>query len=319
MGEKMKSTGKAENQIDKRQHDIGMASAIFCATLWGILPVYWKSIEVINPLVIMLYRMVMVCIVVFIAVLVSGKLDLVKAELKKKNNILIFALAGLVISTNWSLYIYMINSGRIVHTSIGYYIEPLVVCAFGMIFFHERPNRNKMIAIGLAVLGVFIMLLSFGQLPVLAILLAMSFAVYAAIKKKVQAPALISLFFETVFLAPVAVAIIIYLELHDIGALSTAGTKEMVLLSLSGLLTATPLTLFAIAANRISLFALGLTEYISPSLGLVIGIFIYKESFDLYQLMGFVVIWIGLVVFTYDDFFASKKVEKLSPHAEGKK
>lgn len=293
---------------DKKQHAIGMASAIACAVLWGILPIYWKSIEVIDSMVIILYRLVLVCIVMVLAVVISGKMHLIKEQLGQRKNLWIFALAGLIISGNWSLYIYMVNTGHIVQTSIGYYIEPLVVCSFGMLFFHERPNRNKLLAIGLAVLGVVIMLFSFGQLPVMAILLAVSFAIYAAIKKKVQAPALISLFFETVFLAPLAIAIIIFLEINGKGALAVASPKEMALLSLAGLLTATPLTLFAVAANRISLMALGLTEYISPSIALVIGIFIYREHFDIYQLIGFLIIWIGLVVFTYDDFTVRKSL-----------
>lgn len=304
MGEKIGST-------EKKQHNAGMAAAVSCAILWGVLPVYWKSIEVIDSLVIMLYRLVMVCIVMVIVVLASGKMDLVKKELENKKNVLTFALAGLIISANWSLYIYMINSGRIVQTSIGYYIEPLMVCSFGMVFFHERPNRNKLLAIGLAVVGVGIMLFSFGQIPIMALLLAMSFAVYAAIKKKVQAPALISLFFETVFLAPIAIVIIIFLELNGKGAFAVAGPKELFLLSLSGILTATPLTLFAIAANRISLMALGLTEYISPSIALVIGIFIYREHFDIYQLIGFLIIWLGLIIFTYDDFSSRKNLNEV--------
>lgn len=291
---------------NKRQQELGMACAILCALLWGILPIYWKHLHPINPLLIMLYRLVLACILVFFAALAIYKWEGLTEPIKKKGTLVTFFVAGIVISVNWTLYIFMVNTGRIVQTSIGYYIEPLVVCAFGIIFFKEKLSKFKVAAIGLAAIGVCVMLLSYGQIPVLALVLAMSFATYAAIKKKTQAPALISLFYETIFLTPIAIIVIIYMEANGKGAFSVGEPKQIILLFFSGLFTAIPLSLFAMAANRISLLALGLTEYVSPTMGLILGIFLYKEPFDIYQLAGFLIIWIGLGIFTIEDIVVRK-------------
>ncbi len=275
-----------------------MACAILCALIWGILPIYWKSLQSIDSLLVMFYRLVLACILVFIVDLVKYKWKGIIGPLKEKGAIAIFTGAGLVISVNWGLYIWMVNAGFIIQTSIGYYIEPLVVCAFGIIFFKEKLDKYKLGAIIFACIGVGVMLISFGQIPYLALVLAITFATYAGIKKKLQAPALLALFYETVFLSPIALGFIIYMEVNGKGAFTTAEPVQIALLFLSGLFTAVPLSLFAMAANRISLLALGITEYISPSMALILGIFLYKESFDLYQFVGFLIIWVGLVIFT---------------------
>jgi len=283
---------------ERKQHELGMACAILCALLWGVLPIYWKSIQSIDSLLIMFYRLVLACILVFVVGLIKYKWKGVIGPLKEKGAIPAFFIAGLIISTNWGLYIWMVNAGYIIQTSIGYYIEPLMICVFGIVFFKEKPERYKIAAILLALLGVCVMLFSYGEIPVLALALAVTFATYAAIKKRLNAPALLALFYETVFLAPFAIVIILYMELSGKGAFTTAEPPQIALLFLSGLFTAIPLSLFAMAANRISLVALGVTEYISPSISLVLGIFIYKEGFDLYQFIGFCIIWVGLIVFT---------------------
>ncbi len=285
-------------QDNKRQHELGMACAILCAVVWGILPIYWKSLHPINPLLVMCYRLVLACVLVFIIGLVTYKPKGILEPLKKKGALPLFIAAGSIISLNWGLYIFMVNAGYIIQTSIGYYIEPLLVCVFGMVFFKEKLEKYKLVAILLASAGVGVMLLSYGQIPVLALVLALAFAIYAAIKKKLQAPALLALFYETVFLTPVALSYILYMELGGQGAFTVAEPVQIALLFMSGLFTAIPLFLFAMAANRISMVALGITAYISPSIGLLLGIFLYKEPFDIYQFIGFLIIWVGLAVFT---------------------
>lgn len=294
-----------------------MACAILCALMWGVLPIYWKSLQPINSLLIMFYRLVLACILVFVADMIIYKWKGIIEPLKKKGAILIFITAGLVISSNWGLYIWMVNAGFIIQTSIGYYIEPLVVCIFGFIFFKEKLEKYKLAAFLLACAGVVVMLFSFGQIPFLSLTLAVTFAVYAAIKKKLQAPALLALFYETVFLLPIVVSVILYMEFTGSGAFSNGEPYQLGLLFLSGLFTAVPLSLFAMAANRISLVALGITEYISPSIALVLGIFLYKEPFDLYQFIGFVIIWIGLAVFTIGGIKARGQLEQPESEEQG--
>ena len=301
---------------NSKQQELGMACAILCALLWGVLPIYWKSLDPIDSLLIMFYRLVLACIVVFAAGMVIYKWKGIIEPLKQKGTLPFFIAAGSVISVNWGLYIWMVNAGYIIQTSIGYYIEPLMVCIFGVIFFREELEKYKLVAILLAFLGVCVMLFSYGQIPVLALALAISFSTYAAIKKKLQAPALLSLFYETVFLTPIAIGVILYMELNGKGAFTVAEPHQIALLSLSGLFTAIPLSLFAMAANRISLVALGITEYISPSMGLLLGVFLYKEPFDIYQFIGFIIIWVGLAIFTAGGIRAYKAEERQDAETE---
>ncbi|MCL1809923.1 MAG: EamA family transporter RarD [Clostridiales bacterium] len=285
-------------QSERKNHRTGMACALGCMLLWGVMPIYWKALVPIDSYVIILYRIVLVGVVCFAAAMkVYGAVRL-KDTFKNKRTVLLLFIAGLIITANWSTYIYAINSGQAIATCIGYYIDPLVVCIFGMVFFKERPTKYKLVSIVFACAGVLVVVVHFMKLPMIALTLALTFATYTALKKHLHVEAVVSLFFETVFLTPFALGAIVYLEASGRGAIAAAGPQQFALLLLAGLLTATPLTLFAIAANRISMISLGILEYIAPSITLLIGIFLFKEEFDLVQLAAFVVIWIGLVFFT---------------------
>ncbi|MEA4987201.1 MAG: EamA family transporter RarD [Anaerovorax sp.] len=297
---------------NKTEYKKGLACALGCSLLWGILPVYWKSLQSIDPLLIMFYRLVLCFVLVLFIDLFLFGWDAIMEPLRKKGAKLTFFLAGTLISSNWGIYIWAVNSGFIIQTSIGYYIEPLMVCVFGVIFFHEKLDKYKITAFILAIAGVVFMLVSYRQIPFIAIGLALTFATYAAIKKKVQVNSLLALLYETMFLVPIILPIIIYMEWSGQGAFSTATYGQIALLSFAGAFTAVPLMLFAMAANRIDFITLGVTEYFSPSMGLILGIFIYKEPFDYIQLIAFAFIWIGLVIFTIGGIKISRE-----PQIEG--
>ena len=181
---------------DKKQYELGMACAILCALVWGVLPIYWKALDPIDSLVIIFYRIVLTCIIVFIASLAVYKWKGILEPLKKKGAAFVFFAAGCIISVNWGLYIWMVNAGFIIQTSIGYYIEPLMVCVFGILFFKEKPERYKIAAILLALL--YASCFSYGQIPVLALVLALAFATYAALKRSSRS-ALLALFMKLCF------------------------------------------------------------------------------------------------------------------------
>lgn len=282
----------------RKQYRTGLASALLCAVAWGLLPVYWKSLEALDPFVVMLYRVLLAFVFVLVVSLVMYTPAEIIQPLRKKGAARSFFFAGLLISVNWSIYIWAVTAGFIIQTSLGYYIEPLFVVLLGCIFFREALKPYTVIAIALAAAGVAVMILSFGQAPTIALSIAVTFAAYAGIKKTLQAPVLLALLYETGLMLPIIVPAIIYLELLGNGLVATADSRHMVMLSLSGGITALPLLLFAMAAKRIEIITLGLTEYITPSLSLLIGIFVYKELFDGTQLAGLVIIWVGLAVFT---------------------
>lgn len=291
---------------NKKEYEQGIAFAILCAVLWGFLPIYWKAMVPINPVLILLYRIVLAFGFALILALYFYKWEGIIKPLKEKGIARTFFLAGILISFNWGTYIWAVSTNHVIQTCIGYYIEPLFVCIFGLLLFKEKLNKYKLTAFLLACVGVAVILIYYHEVPIIALSLAISFASYAAIKRKYRLDAVLALLYETMFLVPFALAAILYFELTGRGAAANAEPFQWGLLALAGILTGTPLLLFAMAANRISMITLGITEYISPSITLLLGIFVFREPFDKIQLVTFGVIWIGLVIFTVGEIKESR-------------
>ncbi|MEG0291228.1 MAG: EamA family transporter RarD [Anaerovoracaceae bacterium] len=287
--------------LGQKNYKLGMTAALLCSSLWGILPIYWHALIPISSSVIIFYRIFTVGIVCFLVALKLYGMERIKAPLRKKGAKLKFFLAGIIITLNWSIYIWAVNAGFVIQTSIGYYMEPLMVCVFGIVLFKEKMTRYRGFAFSCACLGVVVLLVYFKQIPAIALSLAVSFAVYAALKKSFKIESILSLLYETMFLVPFALVVIIYLEVTNQGAIGVGEPYQYGLLLCSGVMTAIPLGLFAVAANNLPLITLGITEYISPSLNLIIGIYLFNEPFDKIQLIAFAIIWVGLIVFTYGE------------------
>lgn len=296
-----------EQKLERKQYRTGLLCSLSCSVLWGVLPIYWQALRPIESSVIIFYRIFLVGAVCFFAALKLYGMEGIKAPLREKGVKLKYFLAGVLITANWSIYIWAVNADHVIQTCIGYYIEPLVVCLFGIFFFKEKLTRHKLIAFVLACTGVVMVLLHFMEVPLIALGLALTFAIYAAIKKSSQLPAMLSLLYETMFLSPMALVIMIYLEVTGQGALGAGEPYQYVLLLLVGFFTALPLGLFASAANKIPLVTMGILEYISPSISLLIGIFLFKEPFDKIQFAAFMVIWIGLVFFSAGEYRDSRR------------
>ncbi|MDD6189998.1 MAG: EamA family transporter RarD [Firmicutes bacterium] len=279
----------------------GIMSMLACDILWGVLPVYWQALRPIESSTIIFYRIFLVGLVSGIAaLLIYGKNQILEC-LRNRKMIWKYPLAGLLITCNWSIYIWAVNEDHVIQTCVGYYIEPLVVCLFGIILFKEKLTKFKTIAMFFALAGIVVILLHFMEIPFIALGIAGSFALYAAVKKAFNLPAIMSVFLETLFLMPPALAVIIYLESTGQGALAVATPGKYILLLCCGVLTAAPLSFFAAAATRIPLVEVGILEYVSPSISLVIGIFLLGEPFDFVQFIAFVIVWIGLAFFTYGE------------------
>lgn len=234
-------------------------------------------------------------------------LERIKAPLSVKGAKGKYFLAGVMITLCWSIYIWAVNADMVIQTCIGYYIEPLMVSLFGVFIFKEKLTKYKTVALFMALMGVLVILIYFHRVPLVALSLALTFSIYAAMKKSFHIEPLLSLLYETMFLVPIAVAVIIYLEWTGQGALGVGTPAQYGLLLCSGLFTAIPLGLFAVAANKITLVSLGLMEYIAPTITLFIGIYLFKEPFDLVQFLAFVLIWIGLGIFTYGELRGYQK------------
>ena len=293
--------------VHDRDYKIGIISMLACDVLWGVLPIYWQALRPIDSWVIIFYRIFLVGLVSGIATVAIYGMPLIKEQLSIRANLWKFPLAGLLITCNWSIYIWAVNADHVIQTCVGYYIEPLIVCLLGIIIFKEKLTKYKLTALLFALAGMLVILFHFMQVPLIALSIATSFAIYAAVKKWFDLPPIMSVFMETLFLMLPAICVVIGLELTGHGALAVATPGKYLLLLCCGILTAAPLSFFAAAATKVPLVTVGLLEYLSPSISLVIGIFFLKEPFDLVQFISFVIVWIGLVFFTYGEIKSSKE------------
>lgn len=298
-----------KQKTGKKSYYNGLICSLSCSVLWGVLPLYWQALRPISSSVIIFYRIFLVGVVCFFAALKIYGIEGIKAPLREKGAVWRHFAAGVLITANWSIYIWAVNANHVIQTCIGYYIEPLMVCVFGILFFKEKLTRHRLIAFILACGGVVMILVHFMEVPIIALGLALTFAVYAAMKKNVHLPVLLSLLYETMILSPIALAVLIYLETTGRGAWGHGQPYQYVMLLLVGFCTAIPLGLFSEAAKKLPMVTLGILEYVSPSIALILGIFFLGEPFDAVQFAAFAVIWVGLAVFTAGEYRETKKNE----------
>ncbi|HPS57353.1 MAG TPA: EamA family transporter RarD [Spirochaetota bacterium] len=265
--------------------------------LWGVLPGYWKMLAAVPALQIVGHRTIWTCLFAFLLIIITGKLYAVREALSKRGTRMLIMAGSLMIAINWLIYIYAVNSGNIVQASLGYYINPLVSILLGMAVLRERLSTPQISAFLLAACGVLYMTFSLGSFPWISVALAVSFALYGLVKKSTGVDSVSSLAIESIFLAPVALpAATGFLS----GAFVPFGSTMLtgVLLVSGGVVTGLPLYLFAEGAKAIPLSRVGFLQYISPTLSLLIAVFIYGESFTLVHAVSFGFIWTGLFVYT---------------------
>ena len=280
----------------------GILAAVISNVIWGFLPLYWHALRPIESSVLIFYRIVLSAVVCWFLARRKYTREELTAPLKDRRLFLKLLAAGVLITLNWSLYIWAVNADHAIETSIGYYIEPVVVCLFGVLVFHDKLNRWKAWAFAIAAAGVAVIVLYYRSLPLISLGLALSFSLYGAMKKGLNQPALLSFFYETVLLSPFALIVILWLEATGRGAFAMAVSPwQIVLLALAGVCTATPLILFGESANKAGLFATGLIGYLSPTITLFLSIFVFHEPFELVQFVAFAIIWVGLGFFTYGE------------------
>ena len=292
---------------NNRDYKIGLICVLASQLIWGFLPAYWQALVPIPSWIIILYRMTTMFIYSYIAARLRYTKEEIWTPLKEKGAVVRYLIAGALLTANWSIYIWAMTTGHMIQSSIGYYLEPIVICLFGVVIFKEKFTRYNLTAVVFAAVALIVMLIHYGQLPGVALGLAFTWATYSAIKKSSKNPPLVELVYETMFYAVFAVIGILVIETKGIGALSLGVPGKYALMFLSGLVTLIPIALFGSAAKKVSLFVIGLTQYISPSITLLLGIFAYKEPIDRVQLISFAVIWIGLIFFTYGEYKNNKE------------
>ena len=280
-------------------YKIGLISVIFCQFWWGFCPIFWEALKPMDSKIIILYRLFTMFVFSLIAARFKYSWKEIFGPLRDKKVRRKYFIAGLFLATNWSIYVWAMVTERVIQSTIGYYIEPLVICMFGVVIFKEKLTKFNIIATGFACVAVLIILVHFGQLPATGLGLAFTWATYSAIKKTSEQPAIISLVYETMIFGIAALFIIIYIESRGMGGLSYHMPVKYGLLFLTGLVTVIPVGLFSVSATKIPLFMIGLIQYISPTITFILGVFLFKEPIDQTLITAFLIVWVGLVIYTY--------------------
>ncbi|HSP23239.1 MAG TPA: EamA family transporter RarD [Planococcus sp. (in: firmicutes)] len=292
----------------------GILYTMLTYTIWGFLPIYWKLLDNVSSDEILASRIVwsLILTVAFIFLLKGRKLLLsdLKDLWKSKKKFFTLMLASYLITLNWFLYIFAVTNDRIVETSLGYYINPLVSMLLGVIFLKEKLSPAIKIAFVLAATGVAILTISYGTLPWMAFGMAFSFAFYGLIKKTIKLNALRGLALETLFVMPAALAYYLYLFAAGEASFLHSGTSTDILLVISGAATALPLFLFATGAPLIPLYMVGFLQYIAPTLMLLLGVLVYGEEFNRINLISFSFVWVALAIFTASKLLEARSVRK---------
>jgi len=288
-------------------YKVGLLCVIGCQLFWGVCPIYWQALMPIPSWIIILYRIVTMFVYSYIAARLRFSREEVWGPLRDRAVRRKYFTAGLILTANWSTYIWAMTSGRVIQASIGYYIEPIVICAVGILVFREKLTKYNLTAMLFAAAAIVIILVHYRQVPGVALGLACTWAAYSAIKKTSDMPVLLTMVYETMVYAVICFFAIIYIETRGIGALSMGVPGKYALMFLSGLITLIPVGLFSVSAKKVSLLVIGLCQYISPTMSLLLGIFVFKEPFDRVQAVALLIIWAGLAVFTYGEFVSAKK------------
>ncbi|WP_191561339.1 EamA family transporter RarD [Metabacillus idriensis] len=292
----------------------GMMHTALAYFLWGILPVYWKWIDYVAAEEILAHRVFWSFLFMIGMIQMNRQwpqlIEVCKRMLKKPILFVSLILSSILISINWFLYIWAVNHGHILETSLGYYINPLISVLLGMIFLKERLNKWQYASFALAAAGVLFMTFHYGKFPYIALILALSFGFYGLTKKVTKLNASIGLTLETMMVMPVA--FIYLLSIANNGTSSffdwNAGTNTFLIGA--GIVTAVPLLLFAKGAQHIPLFMVGILQYIAPTITLLLGVLIYKESFTGVEIITFSLIWSALVLFSFSHVRGIKVTEK---------
>lgn len=281
------------------KNNLGLIYALAAYTWWGFIPIFWKQLSHVDSIQIVMHRMVWACVLVTLLIIISRQWQQFKPLFSQPKLIFKLLIASLLVSTNWAVFIWAVNTGHLVETSLGYFMNPLLSVALGVILFSEVLRRGQLLALSIAAIGVLYLAFSYGEFPWISLALAVTFALYGAVKKSVSVPATHGLAIETLCLLIPAAAYLFYIEIQGSGQFFDLPSNTWMLV-LGGLFTLVPLLLFAAAAKRISMTALGMTQYIGPSLQLIIGVFIYGESFGSEKMIAFGLIWLALGVYSID-------------------
>lgn len=284
----------------EQKRTLGTLTVTGSFVLWGFLPLFWNLLAEVNPVYILAERIIWSVVFMGLYLLVTHRMGEVIQTLRNPKAMLFCFACGVVITLNWGIYIYSVNSGHVLDASMGYFIEPVIVVAMGVLAFREKPRTAEKIAFAFVVLGIVYLILRTGTIPKLALLIAAPFAVYGAMKKNLKLSAETSLFLETLLMLPFAIAFVLYWNATAGGQAAILQGASFWLLPACGVATSVPLLLFNIGVKEIPFYLSGMILYVSPTLQFLVGVLYFKEAMDMTQLVAFLLIWIGVLIALVD-------------------
>ena len=292
------SSMKKDNRTQAAAYK-GTLAAFAAYGMWGLFPLYWKQLANVESGQILAHRIFWAGIFCLALAVKKGRVLDLMAVLKSKKKFLILAISSILVSTNWGIYIWAVNSGKIIESALGYYINPLLSVAFGVAFFREKADVWTKASVSIATVGIIGAGMVYGSIPWLSILIATTFAIYGALKKTLGLDPLLGLTIETLLAAPIALAYLVLRQAGGAGAFIEQGAYVTLLLILAGVITAIPLLFFAQAANTISLQKMGFIQYLSPSGQLFLGVVVFGERPSQALLIAFISVIIAVFMYAF--------------------
>ena len=295
------------NIQNKDQSLVGAFAALAAFSMWGFFPLYFKAVSHLPAFEILAHRIVWTVFFVGMLIIITGNLKKVRAVFANRKLLATLLLSSLLVSFNWLVFIWAVSHDMILQSSLGYFINPLVNVALGLIFLKERLRLLQWVAVGLSVIGVGNLIIQHGTIPWAALTMAISFGLYGLVRKIAVVDAQTGLFVETTIILPPVLAYLIYIGIEGTGAFNPMDIQLTGLLMMAGLMTATPLVLFAIAAKRLLLSTVGFFQYIAPTGHFLLAVFLYNEPFTDAHKVTFVLIWMALAIYTVDTLIAHRR------------
>ncbi len=277
--------------------------------MWGLMPLFWNLLRDIPAQEIIGHRVIWSVVFLIPVVMYTRCWPEIMTALRDPAVAMRCFLSGALVTGNWYLHVWAVNSGHVLETSLGYYINPLMNVAVGAIFFHERLNRIQCCAIALATFGVLIMVIGHGHVPWVGLGLASSFLVYGIMRKTVKVNALAGLFIETSMIAPFALVWLLWLDSQGTGSFGHVPPMQSVFLALAGLATSVPLLCFSYAARTLRLTTIGLMQYTGPTISFILGTFFFCEPITPAHLATFACIWLALILYSFDSWRTMRRLE----------
>lgn len=286
---------------------LGGAAALVAFSIWGVFPLYFKAVSHIPAFEVLAHRIVWTVAFLGLLILILGRLNNLRAVFRDKKMLGTLLLSSLLVSTNWLVFIWAVAHDRVLESSLGYFINPLVNVALGMIFLKERLSLWQMLAVGLSIIGVGNLVLGHGAVPWVALTVSITFGFYGLVRKVAVVDAYTGLFVETTLILPPVLAYLVFVGFEGTGAFNLGDIKMTGLLMMAGLMTAAPLVLFAVAAKRLKLSTVGFFQYIAPTGHFLLAVFLYNEPFTDAHKITFGMIWLALAIYSIDSLIGHKR------------